>query len=121
MPSLTLPQVLSSFLSQDPGVRTMQILLVSTAVIVVFLVFYVLRDIVLRSSSFFVQLLCILLVAFLPLVGFLLYLLVRPARTVKEREMEQLLLEIHAKLHAKNPQQQEQHKPSKSPKKHDKR
>jgi len=34
---------------------------------------------------------CIILVAVLPVVGFFLYLLIRPARTIKERDLEEML------------------------------
>ena len=36
----------------------------------------------------------ILIVALLPVVGFFLYVLIRPARTIKERELEALLLRL---------------------------
>ncbi|MFH0770684.1 MAG: PLD nuclease N-terminal domain-containing protein [Candidatus Peregrinibacteria bacterium] len=78
-------------LAEDPTLRFLQIALVLGSVIAVFFVFYTTRDILLRSHSLVATFACILLVAALPLVGFLLYLLIRPARTVKEREMESLI------------------------------
>lgn len=77
-----------TFVSEDPVLRGIQALLACGAFTLVFLVFFVTRDILLRSRSLLLQLGCVLLVALLPVVGFLLYLLVRPARTVREREMQ---------------------------------
>jgi len=62
------------------------------AFFLVYFLFFTMRDIFLRTHSSLYQIACILLVALLPVVGFLLYFLIRPARTMKEREMEQLLL-----------------------------
>jgi len=50
------------------------------------------------------MLLCILIVAVLPGVGFLLYLLIRPPRTVKERELEQLLRSMLADVSTRKSQ-----------------
>ncbi len=107
-------QSLLAIISADPAVRMMQFTLLTAAVIVVFCIFYVLRDVVLRTNSFFLQLFCILVVAFLPGIGFLLYLLLRPAQTLRERQMEQMVRDIHKRLMSqpKNPQpQQHQQKP----------
>jgi ABC-type nickel/cobalt efflux system permease component RcnA len=81
----------TAFLSEDPQVAMTQAGLMALVVIVLFLLFYTLRDIILRSRSFVYQCFCILLVALLPGVGFLIYLLIRPARTVKQREMEAMV------------------------------
>lgn len=75
------------FLSADPSVLLLQLLLVLAAGIVVFLVLFTARDILMRTDSFLMQVVCILLVAALPVVGFLLYLLVRPASTLTERAL----------------------------------
>lgn len=88
----------SSFLSEDPNVAMTQAGLLAVVVVVLFLLFYTLRDIVLRTRSFTYQCFCILLVALLPVLGFLLYLLVRPARTIKEREMEDMMLRLIAEI-----------------------
>lgn len=88
----------SSFLSEDPDVAMTQAGLLAVVVVVLFLLFYTLRDIVLRTRSFTYQCFCILLVALLPVLGFLLYLLVRPARTIKERETEHMLRRLTAQL-----------------------
>lgn len=77
-----------AFVSEDPVLRGVQALLALGAFTLVFLLFFATRDILLRSRSLLLQLGCVLLVALLPVVGFLLYLLVRPARTVREREMQ---------------------------------
>ena len=82
------------FLSDNPVLRTMQLSLLSVGVVAVLLVCFTTRDILLRSRSFWYQLVSILLVATLPIVGFFLYLLIRPARTVKEREMEEMLKKL---------------------------
>ncbi len=68
------------------------------ACIVVFFVLFTLRDILLRTSSFLYQIFCILLVAALPLLGFLLYLLIRPSRTIAERRLESKVDEILEKF-----------------------
>ena len=81
----------SVFLAQDPLLRIVQFALVFGGVIAVFLVFYTTRDILLRSRSFVYMFCSILLVALLPIIGFFLYLLLRPARTIKERELEALV------------------------------
>ncbi len=76
---------------------TQVFLLIALAVVDVFLVFFTTRDILLRSASLWFQLFSILLVALLPAVGFFLYLLIRPARTTKQRQMEAMLLELLAR------------------------
>lgn len=84
------------FLSEDPTLRLLQFGMLFAGVIVIFLVFFTTRDILLRTHSFWIMFFSIVLVAFLPVVGFFLYLLIRPARTIKEREIEELLLRIIA-------------------------
>lgn len=84
-----------SLLTENPAIRTVQLSLLGLAVVSLYLVFYATRDILLRTKSFFYQLACIFLVALLPVAGFLLYLLIRPATTTRERELESLL---HAML-----------------------
>jgi len=81
-----------TFLAEDPILRMMQVGMLLAGVIAVFLVFYTTRDILLRTNSFLYMFFCILLVAMLPVVGFFLYLLIRPPRTIKERELEQKVL-----------------------------
>lgn len=87
-------QQLLYFLSDNPAVRITQLSLLALAVVAVFLICFTTRDILLRTRSFLYQAVSILLVALLPIVGFFLYLLIRPARTVKERETEQMLRQI---------------------------
>lgn len=70
--------------------------------IVAYLVLFATRDILLRTHSFGIQVLCILLVALLPVLGFLLYLLVRPSKTNAEKKMQadlHLLLEKVSAMH----------------------
>lgn len=94
-PVILLPSLerLLAFLGEEPFARSLQAILLLGASCLVFLVFYVTRDILSRTHAFVAQILCILLVAAFPLIGFFLYLLVRPGRTLKEREMEMTLHE----------------------------
>ncbi len=87
---------LSFLFSADPLLRYAQIGILLLGLLDVFLILFVVRDIILRTKSFGYQLLAILLAALLPFVGFLLYLLIRPARTVKERDVEVLLKRLIA-------------------------
>jgi ABC-type nickel/cobalt efflux system permease component RcnA len=87
-------QPLLAFISDDPMLRLIQGGLLLAGCGVVFMLFYATRDILLRTKSFAYQFASILIVAALPVVGFLLYLLIRPARTVKERQMEVMLKKI---------------------------
>lgn len=64
------------------------------ALLLLFLLFFTLRDILLRTRSFAYQFVSVLLVAVFPIVGFLIYLLIRPARTLKEREVEAMLHQV---------------------------
>ena len=82
------------FISEDPLMRMWQGSLLLIGVLAIFLVFYTTRDVILRTHSFLYMLFSILLVALLPGVGFLLYLLIRPARTIKERELEIMVKDI---------------------------
>lgn len=82
------------FLAEDPALRLLQLGMLFVGVIVIFLVFFATRDILLRTHSFWLMFFSIILVAFLPVIGFFFYLLIRPARTIKEREMEGVLQEI---------------------------
>ncbi|MDO8648957.1 MAG: PLD nuclease N-terminal domain-containing protein [Candidatus Peregrinibacteria bacterium] len=85
-----------TLVSDDPWLRTVQLSLLGLGSVLVFLVFYATKDILLRTRSFPYQCGSILLVAALPMVGFLLYLLIRPARTIKERELETMLRRLLA-------------------------
>jgi len=82
------------FLSDDPALRLLQCGMLFAGLAVIFLVFYTTRDILLRTHSFWYMFVSIVMVAALPVVGFLLYLLIRPPRTIKERELEELLMEL---------------------------
>ena len=82
------------FLADDPMLRMVQFLMLAVGSLAIFLVFFATRDILLRTDSFLIMFLCILLVALLPGVGFLLYLLLRPPRTLKERELEALIQQL---------------------------
>jgi len=82
------------FLADDPMLRMLQLGMILLGAVVIFLVFYTTRDILLRTQSFLYMFFSILLVAFFPVIGFLVYLLIRPARTLKERELEKMLRSI---------------------------
>ncbi len=86
----------TQFFLDNPVLRAQQTALVFIAVVVLFLLFYALRDILLRTRSFLYQFVCIVIVAVFPIVGFLLYLLIRPTRTIKERELEAMFLTLVA-------------------------
>ncbi|MBU0458408.1 hypothetical protein KJ652_03945 [Patescibacteria group bacterium] len=82
------------FLAEDPILRAGQLSLMVVGFLAIFLVFFTTRDIILRTNSFFLMLFCILIVALLPGVGFLIYLLIRPSRTLKEKELENLVNDL---------------------------
>lgn len=105
---MQLPPALASFLepwllflADDPLLRMMQIGMLLLGSVVIFLVFYTTRDILLRTHSFFYMFFSIVLVAALPVLGFFLYLLIRPARTIKQRETEKMLKQILGRLSSK--------------------
>ncbi len=89
------------FFSADPSVLLVQSLMVAAACIIIFLVLFATRDILLRTSSLPYQIFCILLVAVLPVIGFLVYLLIRPIRTTSERRLEQKLDKFLAQTKSK--------------------
>ncbi|PIQ76617.1 hypothetical protein COU78_02835 [Candidatus Peregrinibacteria bacterium CG10_big_fil_rev_8_21_14_0_10_49_24] len=103
------------FLADDPTLRLLQGCMLLIGVLVIFLVFYTTRDILLRTHSFVYMFVSILLVAVLPVAGFFLYLLIRPARTIKERELESMLLSLTrgGKSEKKEPKKAEKKKDSK--------
>lgn len=84
---------LTGLLPSDP-VAWVQAGVIASAVVLIYLLLFTLRDILLRTRSFWYQFFCVLLVGCLPIVGFFLYLLIRPARTVKQRELESVLQSI---------------------------
>lgn len=92
---------ISIFFSADPSVLLVQSLMIVAACIIIFLVLFATRDILLRTSSLPYQIFCILLVAVLPVVGFLVYLLIRPIRTTSERRLEQKLDKFLAQTKSK--------------------
>jgi hypothetical protein len=82
------------FLSDDPVLRAVQVALLMGGALVIFFVFYATRDILCRTHSFLYMAFCIVIVAALPVLGFLLYLLIRPSRTLRERENDRILREL---------------------------
>lgn len=97
----------SAFLAADPAVLFMQMVAVIGATLVVFLVLFATRDVMLRSHSFLFQIFCILLTALLPVFGFLVYLLIRPPRTIAERRLEHRVSDILSRLHPKKGEQRQ--------------
>ena len=85
---------LAGIFAQDPTLRLVQIGLLFIGALIVFLLLFTARDIILRTRSFLLQFFCIVLVAVLPGIGFLIYLLIRPSRTLKERELHAEVLRI---------------------------
>lgn len=86
----------TDFFLSNPTLRAAQGGLIVVAALLLFLLFFALRDILLRTRSFWYQFASIILVALLPGVGFLLYLLIRPARTIKQRELHSMILTLVA-------------------------
>lgn len=109
---------LLTFLSADPALRLLQGLLLTIAILVVYLVFFTLRDVLLRSRNFAFQLFAILLVAFLPIVGFLLYMLIRPVQTLAERRRDRYLRELHTALVPATKEVKKEEAPKKESKPH---
>jgi len=108
----------SAFLASDPAVLAVQALMAGSAFIVVFLVLFTTRDILFRTNSFLLQTFCILLTAVLPIVGFFIYLLIRPPRTIAERAMHRDIIALMTKLNAgRKPDQPKQGKVEKQSKK----
>lgn len=96
----------SAFFASDPTVLAVQLLMAAGAFIVVFLVLFTTRDVLLRTHSFLFQAFCILLTAVLPILGFFLYLLIRPSRTIAERAMHRDIIVVLSKLSAGKKQEQ---------------
>ena len=107
--SYPLLESVSAFLSANPTVLLVQSLMISTTCVVIFLILFVLRDILLRTHSFLYQVFCVVLVAALPVIGFLLYLLIRPSRTIAERTLEHKIDEVLGRL-ASSQQKKQQNK-----------
>lgn len=85
---------IAGMFAEDPTLRMLQAGLILLGSLIVFLVLFTARDIILRTRSFLFQLFCIVLVAILPGIGFMIYLLIRPSRTLKERELFVMLQRI---------------------------
>lgn len=101
---MTFLQPLSGILAADPAAQALQIGVLSGGALLLFLLFWTLRDSLVRSRSLAFQVFALLLVTALPAFGFLVYLLVRPTRTLKERELEHLLRAVLKDVHhAKKP------------------
>ena len=114
--SLVLPSI-SQFFSEDPSVFLVQVLLLGLGFVVVFLVLFTTRDVLLRYDSFIAQVLCILLVATLPVFGFLFYLLTRPSMPTAEKHLRHDLEAVLQKMaHGQSPKKHQQHQHEKQKK-----
>lgn len=89
---------LLTVLSDNPALRFYQLVLIVLGVVAVYLVCFTTRDILLRSRSFFLQAFSILLVALVPVLGFFLYLLIRPSRTLLQRETDDAVRMLVAQM-----------------------
>lgn len=87
----------AAIFSENPVLDLGQLVLFSILAFVVFLVLYTLRDVILRTRSLWAQIGSLILVTVLPILGFLVYLLVRPSRTLKERELETMMMALQPK------------------------
>lgn len=101
--SLVLPSIMQ-FFSPDPSVFFVQVIMLVVGLVVVFLVLFTTRDVLLRYDSFIAQVFCILLVAVLPVFGFLLYLLIRPSMTSADKHLRHDLEAVLLKMaHGQSP------------------
>jgi hypothetical protein len=98
-------QPLLHFLADDPALLMLQGAMVAASFLAIYLIFLVTRDVLLRTHSLPFMVFSILLVALVPFVGFLLYLLIRPPSTLLERDRDRMLQEILAKVAAEKRQQ----------------
>ena len=88
----------TEFFLDEPFLRMQQGGVMLLGVVLVYLILFTTRDILLRTNSLLYMLFSILLVTVFPIVGFLLYLLIRPARTIKQRELSMLVDELAYQL-----------------------
>ena len=98
------------FLAEDPALRLLQSGMLLVGIVVIFLVFFTTRDILLRTHSFWYMFFSIVIVAALPIAGFFLYLLIRPSRTLADREADQLLTELLLEVRSPKRRQPEEKK-----------
>lgn len=108
--------VLSQLFAANPSLFIMQLCMVFVGILLVYIVLFTTRDVLIRSDSFLYQLGMIIVVAVLPVLGFLLYVLIRPATTCRQRKFEHDVREILKHLHVsgnKKQQPQQQGKPHK--------
>ncbi|MBI3336521.1 hypothetical protein HYZ98_03070 [Candidatus Peregrinibacteria bacterium] len=83
-----------AFFSEDPVFRLMQGGLLLIGLVDVFLLFWTLRDALMRSQSLLFQMCALVMVFALPFAGFLLYLLIRPSSTLRERSIVQMVEQV---------------------------
>ena len=83
-----------ALVSENPVLLAVQGALMGTAFILAFFVFWVTKDILHRTNSVLFQMLCIAMTAVLPVVGFFLYLIIRPSQTIEERMLIDRMDEI---------------------------
>lgn len=90
---------LESVLAKDPTALALQMGVLAVGALLLFFLFWTLKDALLRSRSLGFQVFSLLLVTALPFFGILVYLLIRPSRTLKDREMERLLHALMKEVH----------------------
>lgn len=91
-------QPLLALLAADPFIRSLQIGVLIAGSLLVYLVFWTTKDSINRSNSFIFILFSIVLVAFIPFVGFLCYLLIRPSKTLTEKNLLQAVADLKTEL-----------------------
>lgn len=88
----------SLIFSSDPTVFAMQVGAIVASAVVIYTVLWTTKDVIARSRSTLFQVSSILLSAALPVVGFFLYLLLRPTTTNAERALRKDMTEILVRL-----------------------
>lgn len=83
-----------SLFATEPLLRLVQGGLLALGLLEMFILFWTTRDVMLRSESLLFQFFSLAMVAVLPVVGLLFYLLIRPSRTLREKALEQMLAEL---------------------------
>lgn len=68
--------------------------------VLVYIIFYTTKDVFARSESFLFMFFALLLVTAIPLLGFALYILIRPSSRTLERKMYAKLQIIEEQLHS---------------------
>jgi hypothetical protein len=97
-PISLLAENFSALAASNSPVFIVQLAMIAIGTTLVFLVLFATRDILLRTHSLLYQVFCILIVAALPILGFLVYLLIRPTSTCAERQLRHDIEQILSKF-----------------------